>query len=185
MTRILAVFALAIGLALPAPGSATAGPAPKGPHLLTISGDVLDTNRPASDPFRDAYFEHQGLSFERAFAFDAAMLSKLKQHKVRANSFEFPSRVVASGPRLEDVLDQAGVRKDAAITVYALDGYAITFSPEERAETQYILAIEADDRPLAVGGRGPLWLLHDTGDRAVTEDDEAKWVWAVYYIETE
>jgi len=43
----------------------------------------------------------------------------------------------------------------------------------------------ADGRPLGIGGRGPAWLLYDSGGGAVSEEEEARWVWSMFLITTE
>jgi len=179
MIRLAVVLALVLCLAPPA----QAAEKPTGPHILTISGDVLHPNRPAFNAFRDAFLKFHDKSFERAFAFDRAMLAALPQRKLRANSYNFPSQVTAEGPLLSDVLGQAGVREQAPITVTALDGYTVTLTAEDRAATTYILAITVDGQPLGLAGRGPTWLIEDTGGVIADEATEAKWVWSAFYME--
>jgi hypothetical protein len=36
---------------------------------------------------------------------------------------------------------------------------------------------------LSIGGRGPVWLIHGTDGKAVSQDVEATWVWALYLME--
>jgi hypothetical protein len=71
----------------------------------------------------------------------------------------------------------------SSITVTALDGYSITYSPEEIAEQDWILAWKADGKPLSIGGRGPLWLIHSSGATPAPDDVEARWIWSVFVIE--
>ncbi|MCW2307022.1 molybdopterin-dependent oxidoreductase [Rhodobium gokarnense] len=155
------------------------------PATLTVIGKVGTSNRPGFDPFRDAFFKFHGKEFEKAFAFDRAALKALPQRTVTAKAAPWPKPVTASGPPLKDVLDAAGVADDATVTLFALDGYGVTLSPADRAARDWVLAIEMDGTPLAIGGRGPAWLLYDTGDGTASEDAEAKWVWSVFVIAAE
>lgn len=179
MIRLIA--ALAIAMSLPS-GPAKAADTPQGPVILTIIGNVASPNRAAFDAMQDAFIGYHEYSFERAFAFDRAMLAALPQVEVDANYHEWPGPVTASGPFLSDVLATAGIDDDQVVTLVALDGYAIEFTPADRVAQEYVLAITAGGQPLGVGDRGPSWLLHDTGGREASDSEESKWVWSVFLI---
>lgn len=155
----------------------------KGAPVVTVIGAVAEPNRPAFDAFDDAFLNFHGKEFEKAFVFDRAALEALSQVSVTARAEGWPKSVVAKGPLLKDLMDAAGVPPNATIAFMALDGYVAELDSAERAANDWVLAIEVDGKPLTVGGRGPAWLLHDTGNGAITEDAEAKWVWSVFLIE--
>lgn len=157
--------------------------AAKGPPVLTVIGAVADSNRPAFDAFDDAFLNFHEKEFEKAVVFDRAALEALPQVSVTSRAEGWPKSVVAKGPRLSDVMEAAGVSNTALIALMALDGYVAELEGADRAAKEWVLAIEVDGKPLGVGGRGPAWLLHDTGDGAITEEAEAKWVWSVFLIE--
>jgi hypothetical protein len=69
-----------------------------------------------------------------------------------------------------------------AITVYAMDGYGANMSTEQIAAHDWVLAMDADGKPLGIGGRGPLWLAYDTGADKATTEEEGAWVWSVFHI---
>ena len=78
--------------------------------------------------------------------------------------------MTASGPGLADVLKAAGA-SGKTILVQAVDGYAPEFTDEDVARDKLILALEADGKPLPLGGQGPLWLLGPPDSFAGQEDD--------------
>ncbi|MCC2110804.1 MAG: molybdopterin-dependent oxidoreductase [Hyphomicrobiales bacterium] len=184
MTRNRLAVAIVMALSLIAAplGTAAAG---DDATLLTVIGNVAKPNRPALNPFRDAFFKFGNHEFDRAHAFDRATLAALPQVEIRAKAASWPAAVAARGPLLKDVLESAGVSETATVTVYALDGYGAELSAAERAAKDWVLAIEMDGTPLGLGGRGPAWLLHDTGDGEISADAEAKWVWSAFLIAAE
>ena len=177
--RLSAVCAfLIVAVMAVAPVSASAG---SSPVVLTVIGNIEKSNRGARNDFSDAYLKFREKSFDKAYEFSLDDLSRLPQIKVSADSKSWPKQVTLTGPRLVDVLNAAGVSaKPVALT--GLDGYEIELTTEQLAGREWILALSADGRPLAVGGHGPLWLVHDTNGEKVGEDVEANWVWAVFAI---
>jgi hypothetical protein len=157
----------------------------QGPVLLTVAGAVSISNRGPADPFRDAFVHFHERSFKRAHTFDRAALEALPQETLRAHAEGWPRAVTARGPRLSDLLAAAGVDAAANVTLVALDGYAITLDASQRSEAEWILAITLDDMPLGLGGRGPAWLLQDTGASLASAEQEALWIWSVFLIEVE
>lgn len=181
MRRLLAALSLALLTTFPA----TATEAPKGVTLLTVAGSIVEANRSPFDPFVDAFLNFHEKSFEKAVAFDLAMLKALPQVEVTANAEAFPKPVRAQGPLLANVLAAAGVPETATVTMLAFDGYAVDFSAEDRAAKDFVLAHSLDGTPMGLGQRGPLWVLTDTGGKTASEDEEANWIWSVFYIEVQ
>ena len=73
--RVVASFAAAIfALVIAGSPSAAERGAPAGPVVLTIAGNVANTNRPAYRDKLDVVFRYHERTFDRAFAFDRAML---------------------------------------------------------------------------------------------------------------
>ncbi|MEO1198653.1 MAG: hypothetical protein AAFX39_05395 [Pseudomonadota bacterium] len=152
------------------------------PAILTIYGAIGEANRGASDAFDDAFLGFNGRAFDDAFEFTLGDLRALDQVTIETEVEGWPRRVTATGPLLSDVLATAGVDPSAIITAIALDGYGAALDPEARASQEWVLALEADGRPLALGGRGPAWLMY-ASDTPVPTDAEGAWVWSVYLIE--
>lgn len=182
MHRVAAIafFALtfAIAMAPIAPAAFT------GEALLTVTGAIDKTNRDAFDAFHDGFFNHHEKSFMNAYEFDSEALAALPQKTITANADvpQWPATLKMEGPLLKDVLAAAGA-KDKDITLYALDGYGAEMNSKDIAARDWVLAMKVNGKALGVGGRGPLWLAYDTGDRKVDEQGEAAWVWSVFHIE--
>ena len=186
MTRkILAtVCVLALGLAAAAarPSLADGLPTPGGPVVLTVAGNISAVNRGPSDPLLDPFLAYHEKSFEAAAEFDRAMLEGLDSHEIELSYEGWPETIRFAGPRLADLLGFVGAQGNA-LTVTALDGFAVDITAEELAERDWIVALERDGRPLGIGGRGPLWIVYGVTESIASHDDEARWPWAVFYIE--
>lgn len=180
MQKLLSILAAVAALAFASPSIARAD---SESPVLTIAGEVAKPNRGALDPFRDAFMMHKDKTFTQAFAFTRSALAALPQTKISTNVEGWPQKVELEGPTLRDALAAAGVADNAAILATALDGYNVDVTPEMRASHDWILAITADGAPLSIGGRGPVWLIHGTDGKPVSQEIEATWVWALYLIE--
>jgi hypothetical protein len=163
-------------------GASSASAEPE-PPILTITGEVSHPNRGALDPFHDAFMSHKDKTFTKAFAFTRSSLAGLPQIKISTNVETWPGKIELEGPRLVEALAAAGVATNATIVATALDGYNVELTPETRSAHDWILAINANGAPLSIGGRGPVWLIHGTDGKDVSQDVEATWVWALYLME--
>lgn len=153
-----------------------------GPDLVTVSGAVSKPDRPTFNAFRDAAFAVQGVDFEAAKAFDWDELTALPQASLTTSYANWPGPVTVQGPLLRDVLAAAGARGET-VTVSAVDGYSATFPMAEVQARDMVLALEADGAPLALGGRGPAWLVFAPGSvKGYPGTDDAGLVWAVTHI---
>lgn len=151
--------------------------------MLTVAGAIAKTNRPAFDAFEDSFLAYHEKQFKRAAAFDLAMLEALGSEQAVLEIPTWPRPVTVEGPRLADLLEAVGAT-GREITLVALDGYAVEITRDALAEADWLVAIKSNGQPLALGQRGPAWLVyrHKDGRRA-TSDDEARWPWSVFYIE--
>ena len=151
-----------------------------GPVILTVAGNIGAGNRPPYDEKRDVFFKYHKRAFDRAFAFDRAMLESMGVRRIRA-SWAGPKTV--SGPLLADVLKAAGCR-GRALDALALDGFRFKLSEANVDEREWVVATRADGRPLGIGDRGPLWLVFDPpGDRPATAKEIGFGPWALFFIE--
>ena len=156
---------------------------PEGPVVVTVAGNIENSNRPAFDAARDLFLKYHEHSFEKAAAFDTAMLEALGLHTVEIDLEAWPEPVYVQGPYLRDLLGAVGA-KGKAITLVALDGYASEISWEDLQKLDWIVGIRQDGQPLGLGQRGPLWVVYTYPDgRALTAADELRWPWATFYIE--
>lgn len=155
---------------------------PSGGVILTISGDIQRANRGAMVKAFDGLLKRHKIDFESALELDHAMLASLPQARVRALWPSAKEASVFSGPKLRDVLRLARA-KGKTIRMTALDGYAKEISVDQVAEKKWILAIERDGKPLAVGGKGPVWVMHPPSQGlAPSSKEEGTWVWALFHL---
>ena len=149
--------------------------------ILTVTGDIANTNRAPFDAFRDGLLNAKGLTFERAFQLDEDDLAALPQQELLLDAESWPTPLTISGPKLADVLAAAG-GTGKRITIHALDGYAKPMTIEQIASKDWVLANHADGVALGIGGRGPIWLVHSTDSRKATAQEERSWIWSVFHI---
>ena len=182
--------ALAAGT-LPASARA-ASTALRGPALLTVTGSIAKPNRGPFDAVRDQMMHKQKISFERARAFDYAALTNLPAHTIRP-TLEYDGKAHAlRGPLLEELLKAAGAPQDDAVRLLlrAVDGYAAALTLAQVRARRVIVATHLDGQPMALGGLGPLWAIHDA-DRIAEmaalplAERFASCPWALYHIGVE
>ena len=94
------------------------------------------------------------------------------------------------GPLLVDVIKASGAKPSERTTllVRAVDGYAVLIAFAEAIKRRFIVATHLDDRPMTLGGLGPLWTIYDADrfpDMASKPLPERFGLcpWATYYIE--
>jgi hypothetical protein len=177
------VAAVIMFTAVSSQASADGKKAPAGAVLLTIAGDIAHSNRGAMRGKRDGFLNFHEIRFDKAFAFDRTMLDGMKQGSVTAQPPQFSAPVTFAGPYLRDVLAKAGAAGGVSIEAKALDGFVSELSAEDIASKDWILATRQDGKPFALGGLGPIWLLHKPSAVKVPEEEEQTWPWALFYIE--
>jgi hypothetical protein len=154
--------------------------------VLTITGAIGRSNRPAFDPVLDQMMGKQHISFDRAFALDLATLASLPQHSIRP-TFEYDGRPRAlAGPLLWDVLALAQAKGDK-LTLRAVDGYAATVTMAQAKGWRMLVATHLEGAPMPLGGLGPCWAVLDA-DRIPElaakplKERFAACPWALYHI---
>lgn len=153
------------------------------PVVLTVTGNVANPNRGPVDAFDDPVFAHLDVKFDKGRTFTLTELKALPQRTVKAKYKDYPREVEATGPGIADVLKSAGA-EGKKVLVQAVDGYAPEFTGEDIAKDKMILALSADGKPLALGGRGPLWLFGPK-DSFTGQEDEEGFVFAVIRIDVQ
>ena len=180
---LLALLAASTILLLPLLTPAMALEPAKGPVVLTITGDIEDTNRPASQKTQDPFFAYHDRSFTAAAEFDRAMLEGLGKQSITIDVPGLIPSIQLEGPWLSDVLKAVGGEGNY-ITVLALDGFASEISAADLEKYEWLLAIKQDGRYLGLGQRGPTWLVYSRRDgKRLTEEVELRWPWAAFLIE--
>ena len=177
--------------ALPA-GVCAAPVAVRGPALLTVTGSIDKPNRGPFDAVRGQMMHKQKISFERARAFDFAALTNLPARTIRP-TLEYDGKAHAlRGPLLEEVLKAAGAPQDDAVRLLlrAVDGYAAALTMAQVRAQRMLVATHLDGQPMALGGLGPLWAIHDADRIAALAalplaERFASCPWALYHIGVE
>lgn len=178
MRRIALALTVAVLTLLPVPDPALAD----GPVVVTVTGQIAHTNRGPFDPFTDVLFGALDEKFEKAFAFTLDDLAALPQESVEVGYPNWPGPVSVSGPTLASVLEAAGA-EGTQVLVQAVDGYAPSFKIAEVKAGTFILATSMGGEPLAIGGRGPAWLVFPPGSyEGQTGDDDSGLTWAVFHL---
>jgi len=167
-----------------------AAPVRKGPGLLTVAGAIPTANRGPLDPALDQLMAKHGASFDKAWEFDAAMLAWLPAATIEP-TLEYDAKPhPLRGPTLAAVVGAAGVPANASVvlTLRAIDGYTVPVSLADANRYRMIVATTIDDRPMSLGGLGPLWAVYDA-DRLPDfrnkplKERFAMCPWGLYYIE--
>lgn len=169
-------LAFAFALALGSPAFAA------GPVMLTVTGAVDRTNRGPSDPAFDVLFTFNEVDFVKAHEFDLDALAALPQTSVRADFPKEGAETTFTGPLLADVLAAAGA-EGQAVTVQAMDGYAVEVPRAELEAKGAVVALARDGKPLGIGSFGPAQLVFPRAERselAAMPDDW--WIWQIFHI---
>ena len=163
----------------------------KGPALLTVTGAIGKTNRPAFDPVLDQMMGKQKLTFQKAYAFDYAVLAGMPATTIQPTLEYDQKKHKLKGPLLADVLAAAGVTGDTVkLATRAIDGYAPTLTLADARKYGFIVATELDGHPMPLGGLGPLWAVYEP-DRFADmmakpiPDRYANCPWGLYHIEVQ
>lgn len=168
MTRqiITAVFVAAFAVLPVAPLSAQTLPAATDEVILTVSGDITNTNA------------------DGALALDAALLASLPQHEFTTSTIWTEGTATYSGVLLRDLLAAAGAT-GATVKLTALNDYQITMPAADAAEDGPLLAVLVDGKPMSVRDKGPVWLVYPYDDNAAyrTEQTYARSIWQLNRIE--
>jgi hypothetical protein len=143
-----------------APAAVAAPHTGRGPSLLTITGAIGRSNRPAFDPVLDQMMAKQHISFDKAFALNQAALAALPQHTIRP-TLEYDGRQrTLNGPLLSDVVALAQPKGDK-LSLRAVDGYAVVVTMAQARTWRMLVATHLDGAPMPLGGLGPCWAVLD------------------------
>jgi hypothetical protein len=165
-------------------------PTPDTMPVLTVFGRISRSNRGRVDKVHDQLLKRHAVTFDRAFTYTLADLLELPALPI-VPTLEYDARPhVLRGPTLVNVLLAAGVDTEAALQVgiRALDGYRVMLPMAQVRERTLILATHLDDKPLSIGGLGPLWAVFNPvsvpslRDKPLTER-YAECPWGTYCIE--
>jgi len=188
------LFLSATTLAAVVPIRATAvtrtQPGGGGPGLLTVSGAIGKSNRGPLDAVVDQMLVKHGVTFDKAWVFDASALQHLAAVTIRP-TLEYDAKPhTLAGPSLGSVLEAAGVAPaaDVLLTLRAVDGYAVVLGLADARAYRMIVATSIDGHPLALGGLGPQWAVIDADTVVAFKDKPLKerfalCPWGLYHID--
>lgn len=147
-------------------GSGHALEAPQGQVILTVRGNITETN----------------VGDEAIF--DRAMLESLDQHATRTHTPWHDGQVTFTGPLGRDVLETVGAR-GSMLRVTALNDYGATVPVADFLEYDVILAMTLEGTPLRVRDQGPLFIIYpfDEYPELLTEKVMTRSVWQVVRID--
>lgn len=162
-----------------------------GPSLLTVTGAVVP-NRGPFDPALDQMMHKQRIKFDRAHAFDFAMLAALPSVAIKPTLEQDAKPHALRGPLLLDVVKAAGAKLTDATSLLlrAVDGYAVVITSADMHKYRFIVATHLDGLAMPLGGLGPLWAMYEADhfpDMAAKALNErfGSCPWALYHIEVQ
>lgn len=142
---------------------------PSGRVILTVSGNIDQTNTP-----------------DNAAEFDLAMLDALPQTHFTTSTIWTDGTAEYSGVELSTLLE--AVEGDGTqLLMTALNDYAIEVPASEAVSGGPILATRVDGKPLSVRDKGPIWVIYpfDDNEAYKTEVTYSRSIWQLKSIEVE
>lgn len=184
-----AVTALAVATALlatPMAGAWAACEARGNGAVLTVAGAISNTNRPALDEKYDHFLKYRGHKFDAAHVFSIDTLAALPQRSIDGYLAYDGKRHHFDGPSLNELLTAVGATAGfTKVTLQALDGYEVAFTPAQLAKDDQVLALCMDDKPLGLGGLGPIYtvipLAEGQGD--IDHDQQGRQIWGLMFVD--
>jgi len=142
-------------------------PPPNGPVLLTITGDIAQTNAPGKAQF------------------DRAMLEALGQASYTTSSEVSVKPMIFEGVPLRAVLDRVGA-SGKSMRATALNDYQVSI-PMDDLRFEPILAMRVDGRTITPRDKGPLWIVYPRDQQPVLKDVryDSRWVWQLSRLHIE
>lgn len=114
---------------------------PEGKSILTISGNIANTNVGAVSEF------------------DLAMLENMGLQTIETSSPWYNKRVRFEGVSLEKLMNLVGA-KGTKVTAVALNDYVTTIPMEDFKKFNVILAMKRDGNYMSIRDKGPLFVIY-------------------------
>ncbi len=136
--------------------------APTGPVLLTLSGNLANSNQAGK------------------LALDQALLDSLPVTSVETETPWTEGKVKFDGVSLAALLDFAGA-KGANIHAIALNDYAVDIPAADAADPNVIVAYRMNGERMRVRDKGPFWLIYPLSSEPAlnTEATHSKMIWQI------
>lgn len=139
-TMLASLLAVAIAMGA-SPVVAETLPTPTGPVVLTVSGEIENTNG-------DGVAE-----------FDIDMLRELGESEITTETIWTPGTIVFTGVRLETLLEAVGATGDT-IDATAINDYSVEIPVSDATAGGPIVAYEMDGKRMSRRDKGPLWIIY-------------------------
>lgn len=135
-------------------------PAPTGPVLLSVTGQVSRTNRGGQAEF------------------DRGMLEALPNHPLQTATNWTEGTRRFDGPLVRTVLAAAGA-SGQVVTAVALNDYTIEIPMEDFEQYDVVLAMRMNGTVLTLRNKGPLWIVYPRDRHAELRNSlyDSRWVW--------
>ena len=139
---------------------------PAGETVLTITGDIANTNG------------------DGVATFDKAMLEALERRSATMETPWTEGKVTFEGPLLKAILDAAGAQGKTLI-VKALNDYSAEVPMEDAQDFPTMLAIRMNGEEMSVRDKGPLFMIYpfDKHPELYNEKYFSRSVWQIKEIE--
>lgn len=164
----VAVFLAAL-LAMGAASAAASDlPDPTGEVLLTVTGNIGQTN-----------------DGDRAL-FDRAMLEDLPRQTLETRTVVTDGVKTFDGFLMRDLLARVEAEGET-VTASALNDYVIEIPMEDFQDFDVLVATQMDGERLSPRDKGPLWIVYPRDDHEALQDIryDYRWVWQLIQLEIE
>ena len=160
LRSFLTALSLVAGLLSAPTAWADSLPAPQGDVILTVSGEIANTN-------------DDGLA-----RLDMALLDGLPQHSFATSTIWTEGVDTYEGVLLTDLLAALGAT-GTEVLAKALNDYEIAFPVSEATSEGPLLAYRTNGNPMSVRDKGPIWMIfpYDTVEAFRTEQTYARSIW--------
>lgn len=135
-------------------------PAPQGPVILTVSGNIAVTNSDAGA------------------AFDRAMLAEIGISHIMTTTPWTDGVQDFSGVLGRALLERVGA-EGTAVMASALNDYTVEIPMDDFAKYDVLLATEVNGEEMLVSDKGPVWIVYPRDDVPALQDRRLhdRWVW--------
>ncbi|ASM75089.1 oxidoreductase (plasmid) [Pseudosulfitobacter pseudonitzschiae] len=141
-------------------------PAPAGEVVLTITGNISQTNR-----------DHMAV-------FDEEMLRALPWTTLETTTVVTDGVKRFDGFLMRDLLDYVGA-EGTGVTAVALNDYVIEIPMEDFSRFDVLIAASMDGKRLLPSDKGPFWIVYPRDDHEELQDIryDYRWVWQLIELE--
>jgi len=128
-------------------------PAPTGAVVLTIAGNISETNADGTAQF------------------DVPMLEALGAAEFSTATNWTEGKITFTGPSLRAVLDRVGAQ-GSTLRAMAINDYFADFPLDEAQQDGPILAYWMNGQEMSIRDKGPLWIIYPFDDNADFRNEE-------------